>query len=69
MSVLQTAYLFRLVNYMYGKKPKDETKIKEPLKLLIPVFILVAAIIIVGVYPSIALDPIEHAIQQFPLIP
>jgi NADH-quinone oxidoreductase subunit N len=69
MSVLQTAYLFRLVNYMYGKKPKDETKIKEPLKLLIPVFILVAAIIIVGVYPSIILDPIEHAIQQFPLIP
>jgi NADH:ubiquinone oxidoreductase subunit 2 (subunit N) len=69
MSVLQTAYLFRLVNYMYGKKPKDETKIKEPLKLLIPVFILVAAIIIIGVYPSIALDPIEHAIQQFPFIP
>jgi NADH-quinone oxidoreductase subunit N len=69
MSVLQTAYLFRLVNYMYGKKPKDETKIKEPLKLLIPVFILVAAIIIVGVYPSLILDPIEHAIQQFPLIP
>ena len=69
MSVLQTAYLFRLVNYMYGKKTKDETKIKEPLKLLIPVFILVAAIIIIGVYPSIALDPIEHAIQQFPLIP
>jgi NADH:ubiquinone oxidoreductase subunit 2 (subunit N) len=69
MSVLQTAYLFRLVNYMYGKKPKDETKIKEPLKLLIPIFILVAAIIILGVYPSIALDPIEHAIWQFPFIP
>ncbi len=69
MSVLQTAYLFRLVNYMYGKKPKDETKIKEPMKLLIPVFILVAAIIIIGVYPSIALDPIEHAIQQFSFIP
>jgi len=69
MSVLQTAYLFRLVNYMYAKKPKDETKIKEPLKLLIPVFILVAAIIIVGVYPSLVLDPIEHAIQQFPFIP
>jgi len=69
MSVLQTAYLFRLVNYMYAKKPKDETKIKEPLKLLIPIFILVAAIIIVGVYPSIVLDPIEHVVQQFAFIP
>jgi proton-translocating NADH-quinone oxidoreductase chain N len=69
MSVLQTAYLFRLVNYMYARKPKDETKIKEPLKLLIPIFILVAVIIIVGVYPSLVLDPIEHAIQQFPFIP
>ena len=69
MSVLQTAYLFRLVNYMYAKKPKDDAKIKEPLKLLIPIFILVAAIILIGVYPNIALDPIEHAIQQFPLIP
>jgi len=29
----------------------------------------VAAIIIIGVYPSIALDPIEHAIRQFPFIP
>ncbi len=69
MTVLQTAYLFRLVNYMYAKKPKDETKIKEPLKLLIPVFILVAAIIIIGVYPSIVLDPIQSAINQFPFIP
>jgi NADH:ubiquinone oxidoreductase subunit 2 (subunit N) len=69
MSVLQTAYLFRLVNYMYAKKPKDETKIKEPLKLLIPIFILVAVIIILGVYPSLALDLIQPAILQFPLIP
>jgi len=69
MSVLQTAYLFRLVNYMYAKKPKDETKIKEPLKLLIPIFILVAVIIILGVYPSLALDLIQPAIWQFPLIP
>ena len=69
MSVLQTAYLFRLVNYIYGKKPKDDVRIKEPLKLIIPVFILVAAIIIVGVYPSIVLGPIEHVIQQFPFVP
>jgi NADH-quinone oxidoreductase subunit N len=64
-SVLQTAYLFRLVNFMYAKQPKDETKIKEPKKLLIPLFILVAAIIILGLFPSIVLD----LIKSFPFIP
>jgi proton-translocating NADH-quinone oxidoreductase chain N len=64
MSVVQTAYLFRLVNIMYAKKPKDETKIKEHKNLLIPIFILVAAIILLGLFPSILLDPIQHAAQQ-----
>jgi NADH-quinone oxidoreductase subunit N len=69
MSVLQTAYLFRLVNVMYAKKPTDETKIKEPIRLLIPVFILVGALIVLGLFPSVALDPIQHVLNQFPLIP
>jgi NADH-quinone oxidoreductase subunit N len=69
MSVLQTAYLFRLVNVMYAKKPANETKIKEPVKLLIPVFIFVGAIIILGLFPSIVLDPIQHVVNQFPFMP
>ncbi len=68
MSVVQTAYLFRLVNIMYAKKPKDETKIKEPYKLLIPIFILVGAIIILGLFPSIVLNPIQRAVDQLHLI-
>lgn len=62
-SVIQTAYLLRLVNYMYGKKAKDETRIKEPKKLLIPIFILVAAIIILGLYPTIVFNLIQTATQ------
>ena len=69
MSVLQTAYLFRLVNVMYAKKPIDETKIKEPVRLLVPIFILVGAVIILGLFPSIVLDPIQHVFKQFPLMP
>jgi proton-translocating NADH-quinone oxidoreductase chain N len=69
MSVVQVAYLFRLVNYMYGKKPKDEVKIKEPIKLLIPVFILAGAIIILGLFPQIVLNLIEPVIRQLPFIP
>ena len=69
MSVLQTAYLFRLVNAMYAKKPKNENKIKEPKRLLIPIFILVGAIIVLGLFPSIVLDVIQHAVTQFPFVP
>ena len=67
-SVLQTAYLFRLINYMFGKKPKDEQRIKEPKLLLIPVFILVAAIIVLGLYPDVVLRLIEPATKQLPLL-
>jgi proton-translocating NADH-quinone oxidoreductase chain N len=66
-SVLQTAYLFRLINYMYGKKPKDEKRIKEPRLLLIPVFILVVAIIVLGLYPEIVLRLIAPAANQLPI--
>ncbi|MGB9841418.1 MAG: NADH-quinone oxidoreductase subunit N, partial [Candidatus Bathyarchaeales archaeon] len=67
-SVLQAAYLFRLVNYMYAKKPKDDAKIKEPKKLLFPIFILVATILILGLYPQIVFNLIEPVIQQFQFI-
>jgi proton-translocating NADH-quinone oxidoreductase chain N len=68
-SVLQAAYLLRLINYMYAKKPQDETKIKEPKMLLVPIFILVAAIILLGIYPTIVLNLIEPVTQQLPFMP
>ncbi len=67
-SVLQTAYLFRLINVIWGKRPKDETKIKEPLRLLIPVFILVGAIIILGLFPNIVLNLIGQNQLPFPIV-
>lgn len=68
-SVIQAAYLTRLINYMFAKKPKEEAKVKEPKKLLIPIFILVAAIIVFGIYPTIVLNLIEPVIQQLPFTP
>ncbi len=68
-SVIQTAYLLRLINYMYGKKPKEEGRIKEPVRLLVPIFILVAAILILGLYPTIVFDLIEPATRQLLFIP
>ncbi|HLN44258.1 MAG TPA: NADH-quinone oxidoreductase subunit N [Candidatus Sulfotelmatobacter sp.] len=67
-SVLQTAYLFRLINVIWAKKPKDETKIKEPIRLLIPVFILIAAIIILGLFPNIVLNLIGQNQLPFPIV-
>jgi proton-translocating NADH-quinone oxidoreductase chain N len=68
-SVIQTAYLLRLINYMYAKAPKEkEMKIEEPRKLLVPIFIIVAAIIVLGIYPTIILNLIEPIIQQLSFI-
>ena len=63
-SVLQTAYFLRLINFMYAKSSQETSKIEEPKKLLIPVYILLAAILILGLYPSIALNLIGPAAEQ-----
>jgi proton-translocating NADH-quinone oxidoreductase chain N len=66
-SVLQTAYLFRLIYVMYGKKPKDETAVKESKRILIPIFILAGSLIILGLFPSIVLNlvhPVVHQLQS-----
>jgi NADH-quinone oxidoreductase subunit N len=68
-SVIQAAYFLRLISYMYAKEPREETKIKEPRKLLASIFILVAAIIILGIYPTIVLNLIQPVVQQLPFMP
>jgi proton-translocating NADH-quinone oxidoreductase chain N len=69
-SVVQTAYLLRLINHMYARAPQENAiKIKEPKRLLVPIFILVVTIIILGIYPTIVLNLIQSATQQLPYIP
>jgi proton-translocating NADH-quinone oxidoreductase chain N len=63
-SVLQTAYLVRVIHYMFSKKLNKRVKGEEPRNLLIPVYILVAFILILGIYPSLALSLIYPAAQQ-----
>jgi NADH-quinone oxidoreductase subunit N len=67
-SVLQTAYLFRLINYMYARKPNDETPIKESKRLLAPIFILVGAIIFLGLYPQIVFNMLQPVVNQLHLL-
>ena len=63
-SVLQTAYLFRLIYVFYGKKAKDETAIKESKRILIPIFILAGTLILVGLFPSLVLNLVHPVVNQ-----
>lgn len=68
-SVLQTAYFLRLIHYMYAKSSTKPIKAKEPWKLLVPIYILVIAIVLIGIYPALTLGLIYPAAEQMPLMP
>jgi proton-translocating NADH-quinone oxidoreductase chain N len=68
-SVIQTAYLLRLINYMYAKTPQDKTISREPKSLIVPIYVLVATIVVLGVFPTIVFNLIGPVIQQFAIIP
>ncbi len=67
-SVLQTAILFRLIYVFYSKKAPDETMIKESKRILIPIFIFVGALIVVGIFPSIVLNLVHPVVNQLKTI-
>ncbi len=60
-SVLQSAYLLRVIHYFYAKAPKNDVAIKEPRNLLVPIYLLVIIIIILGIFPALALDLLSTA--------
>jgi NADH:ubiquinone oxidoreductase subunit 4 (subunit M) len=53
---------------MYGRRPKEETRIVESKRLLVPIFLLVGAIIVLGLYPQIIFNLIQPVINQINLI-
>jgi proton-translocating NADH-quinone oxidoreductase chain N len=65
-SVLQSAYLLRVIHHLYGKAPAEGIKIKEPRKLLIPIYLLVIIIVILGIFPALALNVISSATTMIP---
>lgn len=54
-SVLQTAYLLRVIYNLFGKPPKDDVAIEEPKKLLVPIFLLVILLFVLGLFPDLVL--------------
>ncbi len=55
-SVLQSAYLLRVIHYFYAKTPNNDKNLKEPKKLLVPIYCLVIIIIVLGLYPDLVLN-------------
>jgi NADH-quinone oxidoreductase subunit N len=66
-SVLQSAYFLRVIHYFYGKQPKDNTPIEEPKKLLIPIYCLVVIIVILGLFPDLALSLVSSVATTLPV--
>ena len=66
-SVLQTAYFLRVIHYFYAQAPKSDAEIKEPKKLLVPIYCLVVIIVILGLFPSLVLNLISSVSTFLPV--
>lgn len=64
-SVVSVYYYFGIVKAMYFKAPIDESKIASSFPFNIALFISVASIIIIGIYPSPFLKIATSAIKMF----
>jgi len=64
-TVIEGAYFFRVVQVLYfkGEKPNPRSK-DAPVTALIPMFILVVLIIVVGVYPKLVTDVLNSAATE-----
>lgn len=64
-TVIEGAYFFRVVQVLYfkGEKPNPGRK-EAPVAALIPMFIFVVLIVIVGVYPKLVTDVLNSAASE-----
>ena len=64
-TVIEGAYFFRVVQVLYfkGEKPNPGRK-EAPIAALIPMFIFVALIVVVGVYPKLVTDVLNSAASE-----
>jgi len=65
-TVIEAAYFFRVVQVLYFKGGKSGPDNKDaPVAALIPMFILVVLIVIVGIYPRLVTDVLNSAASEF----
>ncbi|PVX23769.1 MAG: hypothetical protein CW691_09740 [Candidatus Bathyarchaeum sp.] len=66
-SVLQTSYFLRIIHYLYAKPSKSNMSFKEPKKLLVPIYCLVVILVVLGLYPDLALDLLSATATLLPV--
>jgi len=65
-TVIEGAYFFRVVQVLYFKGGKINPVRKEaPVAALIPMFIFVLLIVVVGIYPKLVTDVLNSAASEF----
>jgi len=65
-TVIEGAYFFRVVQVLYFKGEKVNPGRKEaPVAALIPMFIFVVLIVVVGIYPKLVTDVLNSAASEF----
>ena len=69
VSVIQAAYILRILNRMYGKSSTKQQEVKELKWPLIPIFMLGIILVILGLFPTIAINFIQPVVQELPLMP
>ena len=67
-TVLQSVFLIILFTQMFAKTPTSP-RAKEPIKLLIPIFILVVLNLTFGMFPQLILNLINPVVTQFYQMP
>jgi len=64
-TVIEGAYFFRIVQVLYFKEEKNNLGRKEaPIVALLPMFIFVVLIVIVGIYPKLVTDVLNSAASE-----
>ncbi len=65
-TVIEGAYFFRVVQALYFKKGNGDSERNEaPVTGLIPMFIFVTLIIVIGIYPKLLTDVLNSAASEF----
>ena len=65
-TVIEGAYFFRVVQALYFKKGTGDVNRKEaPASGLIPMFLFVSLIIVMGIYPQLITDVLNSAASEF----
>jgi len=69
-TVIEGAYFFRVVQVLYFKGAQGDSEVypemrEAPVSSLIPMFIFVALIVLVGIYPKLVTDVLNSAAMEF----